>query len=266
MNHLGQIFFTSPSQLANHAGATKQPEDRRDWTGETLAETLRYARHGNPAHVASAEKIIDQIELEIATESTEWVHGLAGSRPDVPAYLAGQPECMISRRPCQLERAPITVWVDLCTSATIPATAIHQRGAGIIAFIMALIREGRAVQLHAITYSHGIKNDQTIVICRLPTNPLDLSAVANALAGGGFPRSLCYGIARAENGFNGRSAKKSNWHGSYNYRVAAIRAYALEGLAAPGDIIIPGMHGADPRPAPADWVNARLAEWRRGEA
>lgn len=266
LNHLGQIFFDSPHQLANHAEAAGGLIDCRDWTGETLANTLSYARAGNPSRVADAEKIIDEIELAIESPATEWGHDVAGCRPDVPACLAGLPECMISRRPALSESAPIRVWVDLTTSASVPAAAISQRGTGIIALIMALVREGRAVELHALVFCHGVKNDQTVVICRLPTLPLDLSAVANALSGVGFGRALCYGVARSENFFNGKSAKKSNWDGSHNERVAAIRAYALDGLYSPGDLIIAGMHAEDPRPAPADWVDARLAELRGGEA
>ena len=61
--------------------------DSGSWTGESLADTLRYAEDGNTARVPGAEAVLETIEREcdLATLRAEWTACVAGAFPCVPA-------------------------------------------------------------------------------------------------------------------------------------------------------------------------------------
>src|SRR5690349_18556836 len=72
---------------------------RDDWRGGSLPELVQYGRFGwtaeMPDALSVAEDAVKVIEKdhELTSFRQEW--DVTGSTVDIPAYLAGQPECMI---------------------------------------------------------------------------------------------------------------------------------------------------------------------------
>lgn len=262
-NKRGQVEFSSPQELATEirreiAGGSPFFYDRESWTGEKLADSLERTATGHTARVPEAERLLDAIEAEIEQSAPEWSNDVAGAFPDVPAFLAGAPECMRRRIQTISERAPVRVWVDVSSSAGISHDMLARRGVAALALAMQLIRQGRAVELLTFTSLDGQAGGQSCIVVRMVTAPVDIASVAHCLTSSGFSRSLCYGVARVANGFTGGWSDFYVHSGDWNKRIAGARR-TLAGLAAPSDIILPAPYlddiNSEMFTAPAKWVS-----------
>lgn len=262
-NELGQLFLDSPqnvAQLAEECGAFCRG---LSWTGELIADTLNWTRKGNPVKVPIAEKMLDRITADLELTAPEWIADVAGAFPDVPAFLAGQPECMRRRVLVESNRAPVRVFVDVASSAAINFQQLATRGTAALALVMSLIREGRAVELFTYTNLEGSRNGQSVVIVKMLTTPIDIGSVAHCLTSSGYSRTLIYQICRRMNGFKGHFSKHSPFASSYQARQLSAREHLLKGIYQPGDIVLPIPFRSDPEIIdPVKWVNDRLAECR----
>lgn len=261
-NQLGQsIFFTlaefdDACTAADAAGCVR---NNIGFCGEDKADSFRFLRQGDPSRVPPCEAITDQINAALDLDCPEWQNDVAGAYPDVPAFLAGQPDNMRRRVMVPSERAPVRVWFCTTSSAGFTPAQIAKRGAAACALVMALIARGRAVELWAFTALDGTLNGQNALCIRQNTAPFDVASVANAMTSGGFDRCLCHGVSRHRNGYSGGWSRHIlNW-GSWEARVQSCRK-VLEGLTDPADIILPPIYIADTiLTDPVRWVNETVA-------
>lgn len=264
-NQLGQsIFFTlaefdDACTAADNAG---QVRENPGFTGETKEESFRFLRQGNPDRVPPCEAIMDKIDAALDLDSPEWQNDVAGAFPDVPAFLAGQPDSMRRRVMTPSERAPVRVWFCTTSSAGFRPDQLAARGAAACALVMALIARGRAVELWTFTAlcagGTGL-NGQNAICVRQNSAPFDVASVANAMTSAGFDRGLCMGVARHRNHYRGGWSKHIRHSGSWGDRVQSCRK-VLEGLTDPADIILPPIYYDDTiLTDPVRWVNETVA-------
>lgn len=218
--------------------------DSREWMGESREEYLRKTKTGDAAQVPAAEKLLNKIEADVSREMFTWQNSVVGAFPDVPAFLANDPECMRRRVQTEDERSPLRVWVDVSSSCSITHAELLPRGIAALALTMQLVRSGRAVELWTFTSLHGVQGGQSVICAKMPTMPVDMATIAYCLTSQGFSRGVCYGMARQVNRFNGGWSKNYLKEGTLVQRVAAARR-TLQGLVADQDIILPAPHYND---------------------
>lgn len=238
VNDKGQVVFQSPSEFANAVNQQHCPAGG-EWLGnESRLHYFTKARTGDVSKVADAEKLLDKIEVQLHLESSIWQNDVVGAYPDVPAFLANEPECMRRRVVTEDDRSPLRVWVDVSSSGGISWEQLLPRGIAALALVMQLIRSGRAVELWTFISVHGRINGQSAICVKMNTTPIDVASVAYCLTSQGYARGLCYGAARQFNGFAGSWGKNYVHCGSLAERIAGARK-TLQGLTAPQDIILP---------------------------
>jgi hypothetical protein len=264
----GHVQFSSPAEFAdavqNDISAGRRYRGDQAWTGETLDEAINRTRSGNPARVPEAERMLDRIQAQIDLERPEWVHDVAGAFPDVPAFLAGAPDCMRRRAHTISEKAPVRVWVDVTSSCGIQHEVLAARGTAALALVMQLIRQGRAVELLTYTSLDGQKNGQSVVVIRQQTAPVDIASVAHCLTSSGYSRTLCYGYSGNGNNYGGGWSDKFFNGGDWKKRLESARII-LSPLAGEKDVILPAPYWDDQQDDgpvglmfkdPAKWVMA----------
>jgi hypothetical protein len=276
---LGRVMFHDPAEMVAPAEAHLARYQDDSWTGETIDQTKARAKGGDTARVADAEKLIDQIELALDAAAPEFVHGVAGAFPDVAAFLANDPDNMVSRRRVEFsEKAPVRVWVCTTSSASVSAANLAKRGTAALALAMALIRQGRAVELVAFALTHGKKNVAgnfvSAVATKMRTTPVDIASVAWCMTSGGFQRSLPYAIAR-HNEFNGQWPSGKGAEGIQADAIASREAACrrlLGDWVAPSDVVLCNVfHGDERREGsplknPVAWVQTTLERVANGGA
>jgi hypothetical protein len=274
---MGRVAFSDPAAMlaavelaaaGDRRGNWTDSDSHRRWVGESLAETKARAATGDISGVEKAEAMIDKIDVELDRAGVEFVHDVAGAYPDVAAFLANDPENMIRRRHVELsEKAPVRVFVCTTSSAGVSAENLAKRGIAALALAMALIRQGRAVELFTFSTVHGDKGDASIVVCKMRTSPVDLSSVAWCMTSGGHSRSMPYTIAGV-NGFDGRWSQGKRAKGimddDLSVREAACRRL-LGDWCSPSDVVLSNVfHGDERRQGspladPVAWVLKHLA-------
>jgi hypothetical protein len=268
---LGRIMFNDPAEMLQHPRAAHMREDV-SWTNETIADIRARALGGDISRVAEAEKIADDIEVSLEASGVEFTPDVSGGFPNVAAFLANDPECMVRRRHVELsERAPVRVFVCTTSSGIVGHAMLAKRGVAALALTMALIRQQRAVELYTFSVTHGDsnseKNNVTIVCTKMRTAPVDISSVAWCMTAGGYQRTLSYAIAEA-NGFNGawpsgKGAQGIQSREMFDRETACRRL--LGDYCAPSDVVLCNVFGGDekvigsPLHNPTAWVKSTLA-------
>jgi hypothetical protein len=171
-------------------------------------ETVRRLLRGDEANVPAAEKLLDEIGGDIGSSAALWEHEVAGAIPDVPAAISGDPECMWDLQSQTDTTAPLSIIVDLTSSAAFSQESMRRRGIAILALVMKLAAT-RPVTLELCTLMHGKARDgegderYSYIGVTVNTTPLDLATAAHAITYVGVARRMFYGVAEALHGFNG---------------------------------------------------------------
>lgn len=225
--------------------------------GETLEQSKRLASQGWPHIVDDANKIIADIEASglIARGQPTYVNDVAGAFPNVPAYLAGSPECMFRRGRSELlgEQSPLSVYLDVSVSWDITAEQLKRRGIAILALVL-ILSERRPVELNLYS-SLGSRAERSaqIPIVRIETQPLDISSATYALASAGFLRNLCFAFG-TPHGFDGAWA----WATPPTEKKHQDDIRRVLG-ASEQDLVIYGAYSRDPHIAdPIKWLHSQL--------
>jgi hypothetical protein len=102
---------------------------------------------GDTALVAEADKFLSQIEDQMPV-SRGWrnIDDVVGAVPNVPAFLAGHPQCMRRRAHVAKDTAPLAIYMDLTSSGGISAEKVERRGVVLLALARLLV-EHRPVEL-----------------------------------------------------------------------------------------------------------------------
>jgi hypothetical protein len=166
------------------------------WQGNVgTAESLRRAQSGDFSLVAESDALVAKLEDQIIrTKKWRNIDDVVGSLPNVPAYLAGVPQSMRRRTREDRDDAPITVFVDLTSSAGIGSREVMLRGTTVLAFAR-LLTEHRAVTLWAGVALGGPSS--STVAWRIDTAPMDLARAAHLLCSTSMSRGVGYALATA---------------------------------------------------------------------
>jgi hypothetical protein len=212
------FLFESPSDFEAQARAltaSRMMEHRHadDWTNyKTTAQAIDMISAGDSAGLAHSDELLEKLEhlLQIKSSRYRMVDDVAGSLPNIPAYLAGHPMAMRRRQKTAMEQAPLTVTVDLTCSQGINVLDLQKRGACILAFVRAMAAR-RAVRLYfAVSGRTDTSNNGMHLLCPIDTTPLDVARAGYFLANPALPRALGYRLATALMG--------QSYHGSsFNY-------------------------------------------------
>lgn len=226
------------------------------WQGTNLHDTqgMRYqaaitkALDGDLEQIKDAERMLDQINsLSTTVNVPQWVNGMAGMFPDVPAYLAEEPECMRYRRVEEDTATPIGIWVDLTSSGGISHGVLVKRGMAILALAMKL-EQLRPIEVNLMV---GSPSNGVCVVVPVDSKPLNLAVTCFGMCHSAFARLLMYSVVRVES---------NNLVGSLTREESEWRRY----LDIPKhDVVIASAYLSNEDAIVADpvgWVNAQLAK------
>lgn len=167
------------------------------WYGSTYHEFKQRIETGHNALVADSDKHLALIEDQVPM-SRGWrnVDDVVGAVPNVPAFLAGHPQCMRRRQRTMRDTAPLAIYMDLTSSAGIDAEDVQKRGVVLLALTRLLV-EHRPVELWVGT-GLGYTGVSATVAWRIDTAPLDLARAAYHVSATAMARGFGYEMVHAE--------------------------------------------------------------------
>lgn len=198
--HLNFLMFDSPLEAVEYMQGTvmklptyKVGGQTPPWAGGTLNQTLDWMRNGEESAVKASDALLSKYEHMFKITGTKFttIDDVAGSVPNVPAYLAGHPLTMRRRQRHQSEQAPLVVTVDTMPSAGVSVDAIKERGNAILALVR-ILSSVRPIELwagscNAPSASNAVTN---CFYVRIDTAPMDLAKASFLLAHPAFPRQF----------------------------------------------------------------------------
>jgi len=148
---------------------------------------------GESSYVEESEKFLADIEDQIPM-SRGWrnVDDVVGAVPNVPAFLAGHPQCMRRRMRVSRDNAPLTVYMDLVSSSGISEKNVLRRGIVLMTLVRMLV-EHRPVELWIGTTLQDGHTSGTAA-WRIDTAPLDLARAAFHIADPKMSRLFGYAM------------------------------------------------------------------------
>jgi hypothetical protein len=258
----GKDYFTV-CDMAGFADAAsrirpKWIENDRAWCGGmNHAESLACVRSGDLRAVPDSEKYLAAMESHVfVTRSHRVVNDVVGGMVDVPSMLAGIPCHMRRRVRVATEVAPLSVFVDLTSSANIPASSVYKRGCAILALVR-LLANMRPVELWAMAAS-GPHNDSFawFTLVRLDTAPLDLARAAHMLTHPSVPRALLYKVGYEHCGQHAGCWPYGNHDTLRKHGEAILRRAVTPGSDV---LFIPSIHATDQAvQQPEQWLKDML--------
>ena len=175
--------YDSPAAMAT-AAAAATPKNYEtastEWAGGTLEDATRHATTGAPELVAAARALMHELrDIRPPTPRPTWVHAVAGSRPDVPATIAGLPLAMWQRDWTLSTLAPIRVVLDIGAMSTIPAKHVQARGMAAVA-LAAILGTHRQTELLAVQSSATPAGIPRLIAYRVSHSPINLAHALGA--------------------------------------------------------------------------------------
>lgn len=237
-------------------GLNGRLDGRDSWAGETFENCARKCATGDLSLVESSNEFLSQLESSVAfpRPAFQIEDSVTGGVPNVGAYLAGNPLNMRRRRRMASEFAPLTIVLDLTSSASLNSATLMKRGTVALA-LLRLLSATRPVTIYAGTCTGGNDRDAATVsgiMTRLDSAPLDLARAAHVCGSVAFSRRICYGIAN--------NSGPWPWGNIDTYRNRAVELWAH---AFGGEILfIPPIFHTDQMLAnPAHWLITMLAKY-----
>src|SRR4029077_8682402 len=127
--------------------------DYNSWAGKQIKVAADILTKGSTEHLARAEQIISQLEIDDILTNAKPVlqSSVVGFIPNVPAVIAGRPDCMYNRGWIEEPNAvaPLSVYVETTVSAGVSDREIINRGIAVLAFVLAM-ESVRPVDLYTI--------------------------------------------------------------------------------------------------------------------
>lgn len=170
----------------------------RDWQQSLLGigreAAYKYFEAGNLDMVPPSDEMIARLEdkFEFCTSKYKTFDSVAGGVPNVPAMLANQPLNMRVRRRAADERGPLTICIDLTSSASIGPEYLVKRGSAILA-LSRIISSTRPVTIWVgAGLSEGRGTSGVTAWFQLDAAPLDLARAAFQMSSAGVPRGMIY--------------------------------------------------------------------------
>lgn len=236
--------------------------DSSKWAGKkTFQEALTALTVGDPSLVAASDALLAKIEDKLPqTRKWQRINHVTGNRVRMGAFLAGQPNCMRKRKKLEREDAPVTIFMDLTSSAMVNVDDLLKRGVAILAFARCLTQH-RPVELWAGVAlgdsAYRGKAWSSTVGWRIDTAPLDLSRAAFLLAHPAVARGVGYAIGPK---LAGHSTWSGHWPwGNQTLHVRTQQDRMRGALNAAEMLVIPPIYGTDPLVRdPVGWITREL--------
>lgn len=215
---------------------------------------------GDASLADKAASVLERIEASgiIKRGTLGYVQDVCGEFPNVPAFLAGDVECMMRKGETEMatDRSPLKVFIGVGAGANWTADELINRGVYVMALVQ-LLSERRAVELFwYCAFGNGNDKAKPIVpIVPMNTRPLDLSTAAHIIASAGFFRTVAFAFQEAKGGSHGYIP----W--TWNEQTLSDRF--REGLGAePTDLVVhSGANQSVFRDRPEDWLIDQLKQY-----
>jgi len=205
------LYFDSMVEMAKYIDATPREPDAgnvseqtsrgSEWTDMSYTDAMKLAHNGGywkegaermVAGVADAAALRENFQQPVISND------VAGFAPDVPAYLAGVPDCMMAMQEGDMSTAQLpVVTIGVGTYASgVSSEAVFNRGVAILSLIDAVEAIGYRVQLDYVGDNCDGGNDNQIIRTTLKRsqdtwNP---GSVAFALANSAMLRRLEFAL------------------------------------------------------------------------
>lgn len=212
-------------------------------------------KRGNEAGLDQTQAMVDKFTEELAVSSPVWVRDIAGYHPDVPAYLAGEPESMWNIDYIQSDRSPLRVWIGLTGTWSVSDDQLLERGIALAAFALALVNK-RPVYITPYVNGHtygdrGRSVQHSIVSWDIQTSPVVLSQLMANLSRPEISRYTGLPTTRLNDDRVPRSIP-------FGY----LERKHIEHILAPDDLFIPPVKSSDLLlNNPIKWVKEQLVKY-----
>jgi len=172
------------------------------WYGDTFDSFQHKVMVGDQSLVAESDTFLEKLEDQ-TPHSLGWrnVDDVVGAVPNVPAFIAGHPQCMRRRERTRKDTAPLAIYMDLTSSGGISERDVTRRGVALLALTRVLI-ERRPVELW-VGASLGCPHRSGTVAWRIDTAPLDLARAAYHVGATAMSRGFGYAICQHHMGTKG---------------------------------------------------------------
>jgi hypothetical protein len=219
--------------------------------------------NGDETYVDKANELVDQIAAQVEIPRSVTRRSVQGFRPNVPAFIRGEPRDMWRRVKVKEDRSPIRVFVGLTSSAMISEDDLIKRGCAIAAFAIAMSNVRPViitpyVCLGSSRYTgRGVRN--MLISWDISTQPLIMSELMSVTR----PEVTRHiGIEACRQLF-GRIAEDDPSFHSDSFSEPKMRAHLN---AKPSDLYLPSIHASDPiLNNPVQWVNEMVERYSSGE-
>lgn len=235
---------------------------RTSWLGISRAECFKSFETGDLSTVPQSDKMLAALEdkFDFPTSRYKVFDDVAGGVPNIPAVLACQPVNMRVRRRTADDAAPLTICIDLTSSADIDPEYLVKRGTAILALARILSSLRPVTIWLGAGLSGGGKTDGSSAWFQIDSAPLDLARAAFQISSGGVPRGMLYTFLQKQFGCGG------GWplHDVDRWRKMAPRflAHWFEGEI----LFVPPVFTADDFKKPEVWLERMVKQYGgRGE-
>jgi len=239
--------FSSPRDFANWF----RNNDKGDsgWSRAKTLTGLTSLADGNDKNAKLADKFLESFEQIIEVPAMTWEHDVAGAFPDVPTFLAGQPDNMWNLLPDMSDKAPLRIWVGVTSSGGISESQLVKRGAVLAAFAIMMSKK-RQVLITPYVNLGSYRHDGAVISWDITTSPINLSTIMASLSEPDVVRHVGIDACQLDNpGVTGA------WHpDAYNEKKMR------EHLGAnPQDLYIPSIFLYDPMlDDPEAWLKEKI--------
>lgn len=249
-----------PQVVEKHAGNRAMFRFNDEWCGGSFASLRHCAELGDESLVEKADAFLAQLEDQVpVTRGWRSVDDVVGAVPNVPAFLAGHPQHMRRRERAARDNAPLTLFLDLTSSAVIDADTVQRRAVVLLALVRLLV-EHRPVALWAGVGQDVGMRGAGYVAWRIDTAPLDLARAAYHVGAANMARRFGYGVNTVCNGAGG------HWPHHDPSHTATHGEHDLRAVFETDMLVVPALQYNDPAVRdPVGWLKAKMAKYVRQE-
>lgn len=199
-------YYSSPASLAEHCAKIDRnaawfrypwKDGDRSKTGSAdMAEACDMAINGWPKGAERVAAMRDKIAANIPTQKRIARYGVAGAIPDVPRYLAGNPQHMRRVDTAKARTRPvITLISNMTCNFDVNARYLENRAAVVTAIVDAIESAGYAVNLLAFACgAYSGVSVQTIVNLKESHDAVDIGRLAYGLGHPAMFRRLSWAV------------------------------------------------------------------------
>lgn len=159
-------------------GASTAVHRGYEWDlGIDLAKAVKMAKEGWPEGVKNISAQLDKLPPE-SEVLPEWEMSVAGAICNVPAFIAGEPECMFALNDCRRHARRIALALDGVFAAAVNATAVRNYATAVAATARYLEASGIDVALYNVNTADIVAPTIYGIIIKDLGEPLDVAKVA----------------------------------------------------------------------------------------